>query len=266
MLVLGTVALASLFALAPEGPDDIYEPPMLEIGGPPPCDFDVDCRWEERPFCHPDTQQCSECLGDEHCDEGWSCNPVGTCVDACETDEDCEGVNDQDTCDPATNSCVQCVTSDDCEAAEYCMESYCYNDHCEPGELICVGNTLMECLEDGGSISKYEECFPKCIYNEKGDDECQAKGGDDGFDTGDDGFPPATSGGEPTTGVHPTGGSMDGTTLPQGDPMSSVTSDSGDAGGVSGRGCSCRSDGDTPAAPWGGLGLVVLLALRRRRH
>ena len=268
MLVFASVAtLTSVLALAPEGPDDIYEPPMLEIAGPPPCSSDRDCPWEEQPFCHPDTEQCSECLVDEHCNEGWSCNANGICFDYCETDEDCEGRNDQSTCDTTTNECVQCLSSDDCPADEYCSDRYCYADHCEPGELICLGNTLMECLEDGGSTAKFEDCFPKCIRNENGDDECLPKGGDGGLDTGGDGTPPGTTGSTATTGPDPTSSgnpATSGATTPQGDSTGDAASGSGGAGGVSGRGCSCTTDGDEPTLPWGGLGLLVLLAIRRR--
>ena len=63
--------LTVTFALAPDGGiDDFIEPPLLEIGGPPPCSGDLDCRFDSLPFCHPELEQCTGCVTDEHCDEG----------------------------------------------------------------------------------------------------------------------------------------------------------------------------------------------------
>jgi MYXO-CTERM domain-containing protein len=233
-------AASALLALAPE-PDDLVELPVFELGGAPSCDVDRDCP-RNRPLCDTNTFQCVECLGPEHCMEGWTCGPTGTCLDACELDADCDGLQGQTKCDPETELCVQCLTTEDCTEEEYCDHQYCLQDHCTPDATFCFGSTIMLCLEDGGSTMEVETC-PDACEDDDGTAVCVATPSS----TGEPGGP--TDGGQEGS----TGGSATGASSAGGKPLGDGTS--------ADEGCACRS---TPAssAPWS---LLLLGVFARRR-
>lgn len=240
-------AAFALLALAP-APDDFVVLPMFEIGVAPSCDSDRDCP-RNQPLCDTNTFQCVECLGPEHCMEGWICGPTGTCIDACEVDADCDGFDGQTQCDPKTQLCVQCVTADDCPAEQYCDGGYCLEDHCTPDTTFCFGVTIMLCLEDGGSTMEVETC-PDACEDADGTAVCVAT-------PSSTGEPGSSSDGGLPGGSTDAGGSATGaTSSPGGKPLGDgTTTDSG---------CACRS---TPAAgaPWS-LALLLGALVRRRRN
>ncbi|MCX4243471.1 MYXO-CTERM sorting domain-containing protein [Paraliomyxa miuraensis] len=248
--------LACALLLLVDGPDLYEEPLRFDIGSPPPCMTDADC-FVDTPLCNVETGECVACLGPDDCPEGWGCTPTGTCRDACEVDGDCEGANDQTLCHPDTGFCVQCVDAEHCLEEQYCgVNGFCLNDHCTPGETICVADTIMQCLEDGGSTMEVEVC-PELCEESGGGAQCGSAGstgGSGGAGSGNDDSAGSTTGaGSGTAGGAEAGGSG-GTSLDD---------DADD------KGCACR------AAPSGGQGwswagslaLVVLggTGLARRR-
>jgi hypothetical protein len=246
------LVVSAVLALAP-APDDLVELPMLEIGGLPPCNGDDDCP-RGSPLCDTNIGECVECLGPEHCDEGWTCAPAGVCVDACEVDADCEGLGGRTLCDPETGTCVQCLGSADCPADEFCMEQLCFDDHCTPGESFCFGATIMLCLEDGGSTMTLETCEMAC-EDVDGTPTCTAPEGSTGEPSGTSGMSGTSSPDEgPASGSGPGPATDDGST------------GSAPADEVGSRGCACQG---APAsrAGWAGMLLLPLaLAGRRRRR
>lgn len=234
---------------------DIYDEPLkLDVGPPPPCTDDTDC-FTDSPLCDVETGECVQCLGPEHCPEGWTCGPTGYCRDACEVAADCEGVDGQVLCHPETGLCVQCIGPDDCAPEQYCTaDGFCRLDFCDPGQTFCAGATIMQCLEDGGTGMEVEVCPEACAV-EDGVAQCVAAGG--------------SSGGGTDTGGSVAGGS-DAAGTAAGDDTGVTSNGPGGTGGTAvddeagGGGCACRAG--APAGAWGwwmalGLGAVV----RRRR-
>lgn len=237
--------VASTVLALTTGPDDFYEPPVLEIGVIPSCDGDRDC-FRDTPLCNTNTGQCVECLGPEHCDEGWTCDPTGYCLDACAVDADCEGIDGRSLCDPETGTCVVCLSSEDCPAEQYCVDHYsCWDDHCVPGETFCFAGALVQCLEDGGSTMHVETCEAGCEV-EDGTAACVTP-------PSSTGEPSGSSDGSPTAGE---------TTV---DPVSGGSSGDGDPAedALGGRGCACRGT-PAPTFAWGWLLVLGAAAARRR--
>lgn len=249
-------------ALVPDGGiDDFVEPPLLEIGGPPPCSDDDDCPFESTPLCHPDLEQCTACITEEHCDEGWACHDNGYCFDACVRNEDCDGVSGRDICDPSDGSCVECITETDCDAMQHCLVGSCSDDLCEPGEFLCINSIIAECSKDGGTVTTVERCEFACEET-PGGPVCTGPGESTGaVDTGassngDDSPPPNDDG--PTA-----------TTMDPGSATSAATgntsSDSDSAGSTLPRdSCACQSNADSGPASWAWLCFLLLVAAPRR--
>lgn len=235
-------------------PDDITEPPMLEVSLPPPCNSDRDCFPEFSPLCDTNTGQCVECLGPEHCAEGWACDS-GDCVDVCRTDAECEGVDGKILCDPEQGICVECVSSDDCPPSQYCGGGqYCRDDHCTPGAEFCFGDTIMLCLEDGGSTMEIQECDDDCDEVD-GVAQCVEP-------SADSGGPGSGGDGSGTTAAATAGDSAGGGTA-TGGGTAAETSPAGPE--IEGEGCTCTAGSRGGAG--GGFGLVLLgLMLRRRQR
>lgn len=235
-------------------PDDFVEPPMLEISGPPPCNTDRDC-FGNQPLCDTNTGECVECLGPEHCDEGWTCVPSGHCLDACEVDGDCEGVGGQDLCNPETGTCVECLGTEDCAEWEYCDDyGTCRSDHCTPGETFCFGGSIVQCLRDGGSTMALETC-PEICADVEGGAECVTPGDSSG-DPGSTSAP-----GDTTAGGGGTTSPGDGSGPGSGPGTEGGTPPAEDDGA---KGCACRSTG-APAG-WAASWTVLLLAAGARRR
>lgn len=250
--MIALLVACSVLSLA-SGPEDLYDEPMkLDIGAPPPCTADAEC-FVDTPLCDVSTGMCVACLGPEHCEEGWDCGPTGTCRDACEVDVDCDGIEGQTLCNPETGFCAQCLSSDDCPAEQYCIEDgWCRNDHCIPGETLCFGNTILLCLEDGGSTMEVEVCPEVCEVNDTNDMGAQCEAASDSG--GGSGVADGTgSAGGSATGGSATGGGAEGS---GGSPIDD------DPGG---KGCACQAAPSTGVA-WAWAWLLVLGAgLGRRR-
>lgn len=252
----------SLLALSTSGPaplDDLYEPPLMETGVSMFCRDDGDCRvFPDQPLCDPELMECVECIDESNCDPGWACTEGGDCVDACTTDEDCDGIGGASVCDPEQGQCVGCLGADDCAPEEFCMESTCLPDHCTPGQMLCFDDTLLLCLEDGGSTMVAEECADSCEQTDAGAQCTQSgtdgSGGGTGAATG-----AATGGATGGTSLAPTaGGSAD-----EGREDESASGPISDGG--TGSGCSCTtSPGSAPGGAWAWL-LLLGAGLRRRR-
>lgn len=262
--MIAILAACSLLSLAePADPADLYvEPLAFDIGLPPPCMADTDC-FVDSPLCNLETGECVQCLGPEHCDEGWDCAPTGSCRDACAVDADCEGLSGETLCDPETGFCAQCLGHDGCAPEEYCSEQgWCRLDTCVPGETYCSEAILLSCSEDGGTSTVVEVCPEACEATD-GTAQCVAggastggtgAGGGDGTGTG--------AGGGDGTGASAGGGGGDGTGAATGvdGEGSGGTAVDDDADGS---GCACRA---TAPADGGWAWWLVLVGLVRRRR
>lgn len=257
-----TALLAStVMLLAPSS--DLYDEPAAFDVSLPPCTQDLDCFSRDTPLCNLETGLCVECLGPEHCVEGWACDPAGFCRDACEVDADCEGSSGQTLCDPKTGFCVQCIDASDCAPEEYCEPEagFCRPDLCGEGQTTaCSNGMIVECTEDGGPGQVIDICAEGCEVID-GTAECTmtvgSTGGTGGSASGSAGMgsDEAEGGGGGTTMGSTEGatmGSAGGTNAPGGSG-GPVTDDEG---------CACRSGSSGPTWPWW---LVLGLARRRRR-
>jgi MYXO-CTERM domain-containing protein len=255
--MITALVASTLLSLAPD-PSHLYDPPSaLDIGLPPPCTDDTMCFSPDAPLCDVETGECVECLGPEHCAEGWACGPTGFCRDACEIDADCEGIGGQTLCDPETGFCVQCLDATDCVPEEYCSEEgFCRIDLCEPGKIVCRFGELVECTADGGPGAVLESCPDGCEVVE-GTAQCVMPGGSSGGSAG-------TSGGEPGEGgnVGATMGMGSATGADASGSAATAIDDDDD-----GKGCACRAEPATGSAwAWAWwLALGTGLARRRRR-
>jgi hypothetical protein len=248
----------TLLLLAPAS--DVYDAPSsFDIGLPPPCTDDTMC-FVDTPLCNVETGECVECLGAEHCPEGWICGDTGFCRDACEVEADCEGIGGQTLCHPKTGLCVQCVDASDCTPEEYCTEDgLCRLDLCDAGQTACLFSTVVECTADGGPGTVLDMCPEGCDVVD-GMAQCVMEGGSSGGGS-------AGTGG--TAGDESGGGTGAGTSV--GSTMGSAAGT--DASGSSGtgidvedgdKGCACRAE--APAG-WGwSWWLVVGIGLARRRR
>lgn len=250
----------SLLSLAdPADPADLYvEPLAFDVGLPPPCRADTDC-FVDSPLCNLETGECVQCLGPEHCEDGWDCAPTGTCRDACAVDADCEGLSGETLCNPETGFCVQCLGNDGCAPEEYCSEEgWCRLDYCVPGESFCSDDDVWLCLEDGGSSMQVEVCAEACEATD-GTAQCVAGGGSTGGSGG------GSAGGDGTGA-----GGGDGTGSAGGDGASSTTAvDAEGSGGTAvddtdGSGCACRATAPVTAG-WAWWLVLVGGLVRRRR-
>lgn len=259
---------APLLTLSFDNPDDFYEPPLLEIGGPPPCDSSKECLSDDFPHCHPGLQECTECVDAEHCPEGWSCDENGHCEDVCETAEDCDPTTEADICHPDSGVCVECVGAGDCTEDEYCQGDQCLADHCTPGQRLCFGLTLVECGRDGGTTTTVEKCTVLC---QKTDDGAECLGEDESTGAGGEGDSTAGGGATSADGTASGGatGGNSGTGSATGTDAPSGTSAPADAGGEGTMtlpaedSCACRADDSAPRGLW--LLALGVLGLRRRR-
>jgi hypothetical protein len=101
--------------------DDLYctGPKTCEDGM---CGFEETCPGEQ---CNETSQQCVECLTDDHCDDGIFCNGAEQCIgDACffPGADPCIG---DDYCDESLNACVECLIDDHCASGYACFWGIC---------------------------------------------------------------------------------------------------------------------------------------------
>jgi hypothetical protein len=92
------------------------------------CLADEDCA--EGESCNTDTGECEavpECISDDDCDDGQFCNGAEGCVDGeCVAGDDpCPG----QLCDDTLGACADCLADDDCEDDEVCNTDI---GECEP--------------------------------------------------------------------------------------------------------------------------------------
>lgn len=256
-----TILVAStLLSLAPHAADLYDEPSLLDIGLPPPCTDDTTC-FVDTPLCNVETGECVQCLGPEHCPDGWTCGPTGFCRDACEVEADCEGIEGQILCHPDTGLCVQCVDATDCAPEEYCTEDgSCRLDLCEAGQTACVAGTIIECTTDGGPGMVLDMCPEGCEVVD-GTAQCVMTSGSSGGGSGGTGSDETGAGGSvgATMGTA-TGGAATGVDA----SGSAATAIDGDDDG--GKGCACRAEPRRGSASAWSWWLVLAIGLVRRRR
>ena len=256
-----TILVAStLLSLAPP-PSDFYdEPALLDIALPPPCTDDTGC-FAKRPVCDVETGECVECLAPEHCPDGWTCTPIGSCRDACEVPADCEGLNGETLCHPDTGLCVQCVDASDCAPEEYCAEEdgLCRLDLCEPGQTACFLGTIVECTPDGGPGMVLDMCPEGCELVD-GTAQCvMASGSSGGGSAGTGSDETGVGGSVGATMGTATGGTATGVDA-SGSAATAIDDDDG------GKGCACRAEPRRgSASAWSWWLLLAIGFVRRRR-
>jgi len=115
---------------------------------PTSCGSSKDCPGDL--VCAVELGQCVECVGDEDCAPGTTCGADHACHEShpCTSDKDCKPYGQ--LCDKDAGQCVECLESKECLPEEYCLDSFCVEDVCVPGESRCDGNGVLECREDGG--------------------------------------------------------------------------------------------------------------------
>ncbi len=143
------------------------------------CTHSTTCGGAE-PVCTP--SGCVECVADEHCLDGRSCDPeTNTCEYACASADDCDDglVCTIDSCDPGTgcthrlacpetrpfctlDGCVECLDASYCPADLACVDGACRapctDDTCDDG-LFCNG---AERCVDGFCESGHPPCRIGC--------------------------------------------------------------------------------------------------------
>jgi MYXO-CTERM domain-containing protein len=251
----------TLLLLAP-APSDLYDDPSrFDIGLPPPCTDDTMC-FVDTPLCNVETGECVECLGSEHCPEGWICGDTGFCRDACEVAADCEGIEGQIVCHPDTGLCVQCVDASDCTPEEYCTEEgFCRLDLCDAGQTACLFATVVECTADGGPGAVLDMCPEGCDVVD-GVAQCVMEGGSSGSSGGGSAGPGSDESGGGTgagTSVGATMGSAGGTDA-SGSTGTGIDVEDGD------KGCACRAEAPAGSGWAWAWWLVVGAGLVRRRR
>jgi hypothetical protein len=261
--MIPTFLASTLLALASE--PDLYEVPLkFDIGLPPPCTQDPDCLSRDYPVCDVETGECVQCLGPEHCPEGWDCNPTHACRDACEEQTDCEDV--EALCNPETGFCVQCIDATNCAPEEYCEEQgFCRPDLCDEGQTTaCSSGMVVTCTADGGPGEVIDMCAEGCEVID-GMAQCVTTGGSTegpAGTSGDEAGASDSAGNSAGSTEGATMGSPGGTNAPGGSAGAPSTDDEG---------CACRT-GSAAGSAGGSAGawswwLVVGLGLaRRRRH
>ena len=268
------LALIVAFGPPTSGEDDVVTPPFYEIGPSYYCEMDRDCAgFDNRPYCDPESMECSECWQDAHCEDGWVC-AFADCVDACISDADCDGVDGMETCNPTTEHCVDCLSDahcdpgdhcnnttcvdclgdEHCAAGQYCDYGTCTEQICEPDQLLCYVGDLAECDSRGGSLSIVEDCDEECVTTSDGP-MCpgQATTGDEAGGTAD--AASSSDGGDDTKplGDDSGGGGTSGSSAAQGED-----------GALTRDGCACRARRAGRGQPWW-CSLALLIFVRRRR-
>ena len=133
---------------------------------PYPCDSTKDCPGEL--VCAKELHECAVCNVDADCVGDRLCGPDHQChneVD-CASDKDCKDYGM--VCDMAAAVCVECLGPEDCQDNEYCEMRYCWDDTCTVGDVICQGNEVWTCNEEGSAKELTETCTDS-QYCEGGD-------------------------------------------------------------------------------------------------
>ena len=123
----------------------------------PICDEDKPC--PEGWVCDLEAGICVECLTDEDCPEGLVCED-DVCKEPpppCTLDGDCPpGL----FCHPDFLFCVECLNDDHCDEVMWCdLGSFeCEPDVCDPGAVACVGQGVVQCVENGSGWSDPMPC------------------------------------------------------------------------------------------------------------
>lgn len=177
------------------------------------------------------------CSSDRDCEEGWICSPDGICLDSCEVDEDCDGVDGKDQCEPNTKTCVECLTWLNCPSGQCCASRTCQDAvECGP-DIITYCNEanaqILLCL-DQCTVMHFASCPHACEDND-GNAMCV----EPSSSTGEASESGSSSEGS-STGIKPTGGAVSG-------------------------GCACRTT-PTPSSGLGWLLLLGIAILRPRRR
>ena len=123
------------------------------------CEEDADC--SDGMVCDPVAGICVGCLTDEHCPADQVCVNQ-TCLVSCLDGSPCPAGT---VCDPDTNACVECLSDEDCGEPQWCnvAQMLCYPDVCDPGEFVCDGNAVVECLDNGSGWGDPMPCPPDTI-------------------------------------------------------------------------------------------------------
>lgn len=157
-------------------------------GETPDCVDHGDCR--ENQGCVLGQCRWVDCIDNTRCRLEHYCDPSTlTCIEGCQSDEDCKS---GESCDTAANSCVSAGCRDtvlDCDYGKYCdLElGYCVTDdraHCKVcdglGEAICPAEGICVLYVDSSSTChRDDDCRPdqNCDEFEAGtychEDRCQ---------------------------------------------------------------------------------------------
>ena len=120
------------------------------------CQTSKDCPGEL--VCAQDIEKCVVCVGDEDCPADKTCGADHECHTelTCKSDKDCK---DYDMiCDKDAGICVECLMLDDCPADQFCLDTYCLDDVCGPGEAHCDGVDVVACNDEGSAEGVTESC------------------------------------------------------------------------------------------------------------
>ncbi len=127
------------------------------------------CTNPELPHCDEQSDQCVECLINEHCEDGVFCDGAEQCVNGtCETDGDpCDdGVAcTDDSCNEATNTCTNAANDANCDDGLFCNGPETCNalSGCQTGAEPCTEPTPV-CDEVN------DVCLAECFTNDDCDD------------------------------------------------------------------------------------------------
>jgi cysteine-rich repeat protein len=127
------------------------------------------CTNPELPHCDEQSDQCVECLINDHCADGVFCDGAEQCVDGtCETDgAPCDdGVAcTNDSCDEASNTCTNIPNDANCDDGLFCNGPETCNalSGCQSGAAPCTEPTPI-CDEIN------DVCLAECFTNDDCDD------------------------------------------------------------------------------------------------
>lgn len=261
------------------------------------CEIDADCVDDADPctdpVCNVGTGLCEFVFNTAPCDDGELCTEMDTCnMGVCEgTVMSCDDGNPctTDFCQLGAGCAIQ-LNTDPCDDGSVCTDNdtcaagmctgtpidcddgdVCSMDSCDP-VMGCTSEPVTGCCIDDGGCAVDETCDPRthtCVPLPSGS---SSDGGDSG-DTGSDGTGSVDSTGADDTGAGDSGsletGIVDTGILDAGDDGSTGGSTGGADGGQTPSpdpsGCSCTTDPSSPARAWWMVGVLGLVARRRRR-
>jgi hypothetical protein len=134
------------------------------------CESSKDCPGQL--VCSGDLGECVVCVGDEDCSEDKSCGADHECHSTyeCSSDKDCKEYGM--ICDKEAGICVECLALVGCPDGQFCLDSFCVDSVCTPGESYCDGMDVRTCNEEGSAEEVTKTCS-ESQYCEDG--QCHAQ-------------------------------------------------------------------------------------------